>query len=87
MDVRLWRKGDHLDLLEQLTDSQLVCNAILERLEPQYHLIENATELKAQPLLSIEQQAYYFKLCASATEELLEDHEIISRPLVPRLRP
>jgi len=77
-EVRIWRTGGHLDLLEHLTDSQLVCNAILERLEPQYHLIENATELRAQPLLSIEQQAYYFKLCASATEDFLEDHEVIS---------
>jgi len=77
-EVRFWRTGEHLDLLEQLTDAQLVCNAILERLEPQYHLIENATELKAQPLLSVEQQGYYFKLCASATEDLLEGHEVIS---------
>ena len=77
-EVRFWRTGDHLNRLEQLSDSQLVCNGILERLEPQYHLIENATELQAQPLLSIEQQAYYFKLCASATEDFLEDQEVIS---------
>lgn len=78
-EVRVWRTADYVEQLEQLTDSQLVCNGIFERLEPQYHLIENATELKAQPLLSLEQQAYYFKLCASASEDILEGHGILSR--------
>ena len=64
--------------IDGLSKSQFVCNGILERLEPQFHLIENANELRAQPLLSIEQQAYYFRLCASAAENLLEAEDIIT---------
>jgi len=62
-------------------EASVVLNGILERLEPQFHLIENANETRGQPLLSIEQQAYYFRLCASAAEDLLEAQEVsLHRP-------
>src|SRR3954465_15546683 len=44
------------------TPAPKVLNGIFERLSPQFHLFENAEELTAHPLLSIEQQAHYFKL-------------------------
>jgi hypothetical protein len=55
-----------------LSDAQKVCNALLERFEPQFHLIDNAIGMRAQPLLSVEQQAYYFKLSARACNDFLE---------------
>jgi hypothetical protein len=81
-EIKQWRTEEYVARLEALPKSSLLCNAILERLEPQYHLIENATEMRAQPLLSVEQQAYYFHLCASATEDLLQRLDFIS----PRTR-
>jgi hypothetical protein len=77
-EIRSWRSPDHIRQIEGLSKSQFVCNAIFERLEPQFHLIENANELRAQPLLSVEQQAYYFRLCASAAEDLLEAQDAIT---------
>jgi len=41
-----------------------VLAGIVERLSPQYHLLENAEELTAHPLLSVEQQGHYFKLAS-----------------------
>jgi hypothetical protein len=77
-EVSTWRSKEHLEQLRSLSTSQLVCNAIFERLGPQYHLAENANELRAQPLLSVEQQTYYFRVCASATEDFLQKQDAIS---------
>jgi hypothetical protein len=48
-----------------------VLNGIIERLSPQFHLFENAEELRAHPLLSIEQQAHYFKLVSEVNADRL----------------
>jgi len=79
-EVQQWRAGVHLEDLKRLSDAQLVYNAILERLEPQFHVIENANELKAQPLFAITAQAHYFNLCASASNNILVENEIITPP-------
>ncbi len=77
-EVRTYRSDEHVAQLEAMPKGQLVGIATMERLEPQFHLMQNATELRAQPLLAIEQQAYYFKLLASLKEDALEGQQIIS---------
>jgi hypothetical protein len=77
-EIRMYRSADHIAQLEGLSEAMFVGNAIMERLEPQFHLIQNATELRAQPLMAIEQQAYYFKLIASVKEDVLEKEQVIS---------
>ena len=77
-EVRRDRSAEHVAQLEAMPKGQLVGIATMERLEPQFHLIQNATELRAQPLLAIEQQAYYFKLLASLKEDALEGQQVIS---------
>lgn len=77
-EVRKYRSDEYVAQLEAMPKAQLVRVATMERLEPQFHLMQNATELKAQPLLAIEQQAYYFKLLASLKEDALEGQQIIS---------
>jgi hypothetical protein len=77
-EIRKYRSDDHVAQLEAMPRGKLVGVATMERLEPQFHLIQNATELRAQPLLAIEQQAYYFKLLASLKEAVLEGQQIIS---------
>ncbi len=76
-ELKQWRTGNHLEALNRSPEAQLVYNAILERLEPQYHVIENANELRAQPLFAIAAQAHYFNLCASAANSTLVENEII----------
>ncbi len=77
-EIRQWRTGEHLETMNGLPDAVFVCNGIFERLEPQYHLLENAKELRAQPLLAIEAQAHYFSICANSVEEQLIDNEVIT---------
>jgi hypothetical protein len=77
-EIGQWRTSSYMSELSRLTDAQVACNALLERLEPQFHLIDNSIGMKAQPLLSIDQQAYYFKLCAKASGDSLERESTIS---------
>ncbi len=62
--VRTWRTPEFVQMYERAPVGLKVLNGIIERLTPQFHLFENAEELTAHPLLSIEQQAHYFKLAS-----------------------
>jgi hypothetical protein len=77
-EIGEWRTCDYMSFMSNLSDAQKVCNALLERLEPQFHLIDNSIAMRAQPLLSVEQQAYYFKLSAKACSDSLERRAKIS---------
>jgi hypothetical protein len=60
--VKTWRAPEYIREYERAPVGARVLTGIFERLSPQFHLFENAEELTAHPLLSIEQQAHYFKL-------------------------
>jgi hypothetical protein len=77
-EIGQWRTPSYMSDLSRLTDAQIACNALLERLEPQFHLIDNSIAMRAQPLLSVDQQAFYFKLCAKASGDSLERKSTIS---------
>jgi hypothetical protein len=77
-EIGEWRTPSYMSFMNGLSDAQKVCNGLLERLEPQFHLIDNSIAMRAQPLLSVEQQAYYFKLSAKACSDSLERGATIS---------
>lgn len=77
-EIGQWRTSEYMSYISSLSDAQQVCLALLERLEPQFHLLENSIAMRAQPLLSVEQQAFYFKLCAKASNDSLERGATIS---------
>ena len=52
--------------------------AILGRLRPHYHLLENANELGAQPLLALPVHWHYFELCATASARELVNKKVLS---------
>jgi hypothetical protein len=60
--IKTWRSPEFLQTYERAPVGSKVLVGIFERLSPQFHLFENAEELIAHPLVSIEQQAHYFKL-------------------------
>lgn len=53
---------------------------IFERLSPQFHLFENAEELTAHPLLSVEQQGHYFKLVSAVNADRLSRLGLLDDP-------
>lgn len=70
-DIRTWRSDEWIRDFDRLPPVGKVMNAITERLQPQYHLLENAEELRAHPLLAIEQQAHYFELVSQVNSDRL----------------
>lgn len=55
-------------------DKLLIINAISERISPQFHLLENADELKSNPLLCIDSQAHYYKLVTSMKNSFISEY-------------
>lgn len=64
-EMRLWRSEDWCNKLFSNSDAIIVTNAIFERIMPNYHLLENADELKSHPFLCVNAQAHYYQLIAS----------------------
>lgn len=80
------RSNDVLSAMERLPLGVLVFNGILERLRPLYHLMENAEELVAQPMLSQGVHWYYFERCAQAETRELVNERVLSRESLGVLR-
>ena len=61
-EVDQWRTPEFSEALSQASIGRVVLNGIRERVQPQYHLLENSHELSSNPLLCIPAQAHYFSL-------------------------
>jgi hypothetical protein len=64
-EMRYSRSEDWCTELFSKGDVNIVTNAIFERIMPNYHLLENADELKSHPFLCINAQAHYYQLIAN----------------------
>jgi hypothetical protein len=78
--VKTWRTPEYIQMYERAPVGSKVLTGILERLSPQFHLFENAEELTAHPLLSIEQQAHYFKLVSEVNADRLSKLGLLDDP-------
>lgn len=76
-EMATWRSDEWLDLYGRLPTHHQVLNALLERVTPIYHLIENAQELGGHPLMCVEQQAHYFRLVSHTSSARLEKLEVL----------
>lgn len=80
------RSNEMLAKMKALPTGLLLLNGVLERLRPHYHLLENATELDAQPLLSQHVHWHYFEKCAQANAEDLRRNSVLSEQAFQTLR-
>lgn len=80
------RSNEALNLLKKQPSGVVILNGVLERLSPQYHLIENANELGAQPLLSQATHWHYFEKCAAANAADLRRREVLSEQAFQTIR-
>lgn len=84
--IQGYRKAKDVAELKKLPTGLLLFNGILERITPQYHLLENASELDAQPLLNQETHWHYFEKCANATAVDLVRKDVLSEQSFQTLR-
>ena len=80
------RSKEMLARMKTLPAGVLLLNGVLERVRPHYHLLENATELGAQPLLSQRAHWHYFEKCAQANAEDLLHKNVLSEQAFQTLR-
>ena len=80
------RAGKMLSQMKALPTGALLLNGVLERLRPHYHLLENARELGAQPLLSQPVHWHYFEKCAKANAEDLWRKNVLTEQALQTLR-
>ena len=80
------RSEEMLARMKTLPTGVLLLNGVLERVRPHYHLLENATELGAQPLLSQRAHWHYFEKCALANAEDLRRKSVLSEQAFQTLR-
>jgi len=85
-EIQTWRSQEHIDAAATVPDGILVLQGIAERLQPQYHMRENAQELGGQPMMCIDAHAHYFKLCADVFNDSLVDNAAISAKNLSALR-
>lgn len=84
--IETWRSEDAAEVYLGLSDSELVWNGILERLGPQWHLLENSDELGAHPMLVIDAHWHYYKLCTDMFQGRLENSKLLSSNTVRIVR-
>ncbi len=75
--LEIWRSSEWLAEFHQLPVHAQVLNGIMERITPQYHLLENSDELASHPLVAIEQQAHYLKRIAEVHNARLTRLQIL----------
>lgn len=80
------RSAKLLATMKTMPAGVLLLNGVLERLRPHYHLLENAAELGAHPLLSQRVHWHYFEKCAQANAEGLRRKNVLSEQAFQTLR-
>lgn len=81
-----FRKPEDVERLKKLSTGMLLFNGVLERIGPQYHLLENASEFVAQPLLHLDTHWHFFEKCANATTVDLVKKDVLSDQAFQTLR-
>lgn len=77
-EIQTWRSNEFIEKMNTISDGLLVFNGIFERLIPQYHILENADELYAQPMFCLSSHWHYYSLCANMYKRRLQDKSLLS---------
>jgi hypothetical protein len=81
-DIRTWRSESFQAQLKPLSDAQLVFIGVLERIAPQFHLLENSRELGANPLTALPVHWHYYNLVTRSLANRLVVDKVITRSSV-----
>ena len=85
--VRLYRESaaenrtdKFLEIMQKVKTGPLVASAMLERIVPEYHVLENSKQLKAHPLFPLQVQGHYHQICSHAFSGRLEHEGLLGQP-------
>lgn len=72
-EMTTWRSKQFNEAVTSASDGRIVMNAIMERIQPQYHAIENSQEFKSNPLYCLDAHAHYFQLISGMANKRVEN--------------
>lgn len=78
-EMETWRSPEWMEEFRRLSPAAKIFQLVIERLGPQFHLLENSEEMNAHPLISVEQQAHYFNLVSETNQSRLEKLGLLNR--------
>lgn len=85
-ELREFRSPENMAAMEKLSPEAVILVGIMERLTPQYHLLENGDELSAQPLLTQPAHWHYFEKCAQSAAQALRRNGLLSEDALLTVR-
>ena len=85
-NMRIWRSDDFVSKAERMPKGLFAMYGLMERLGPQYHLLENSEELSAQPMLCLQAHWHYYTLCANMFDGRLVKNNVIQQTTLNVLR-
>lgn len=85
-ELREYRSPENMAAMEKLPPEAVIIVGIMERLAPQYHLLENGEEFLAQPLLTQQVHWHYFEKCAQSAAQTLRRNGILSEEALLTVR-
>lgn len=80
------RNRELLEAMRKTNRGVLLANGVIERIRPQYHLLENADELTAQPLLCMPAHWHYFEVCSGTAARELVEQRVLNEQTYQTLR-
>ncbi len=85
-DISTWRSDWYVEAANTWSDGEIVWNSVFERLAPQFHLLENADSLTAQPMFCLPVHWHYYILCAEVYQGRLLQRSLLRESTVSILR-
>ena len=85
-EIRRWRSEEYQSRIAKWPDSVLLLVGLLERIAPEYHLMENAQELGASPLTSLPVHWHYYLLTVRYFEQRLKALGLIDDQTISTIR-
>ena len=76
--ISTWRTPEWIAEFQNFPVTSQVIYVIIERLGAQFHLLENAESLDSHPLLSVEQQAHYYKIVSQTNSARLAHLDLLN---------
>lgn len=80
------RSSEFAKAIDKMSDGELVRVGIMERLTPQFHLLENSEELQCQPMLCMDVHWHYYTLCSQIYEDKLRSINLLKPETISTIR-
>lgn len=82
VELRMYRSAENMAAIEKLPPESIILLGIMERLSPQYHLLENGEEFSAQPMLTQTAHWHFFEKCAQSSAQTLRRNGLLSEDAI-----